>query len=218
MSANSLDKYYEKDNTILDMYSENPSSSDSYNFTPITNQCGNYSGEGVCYNREHSFPQSWFNKNSPMKTDIHHIFATDGYVNGKRSNHPFGEVGTATWTSKNGSKLGPARTGLGYTGTVFEPIDQFKGDFARAYFYMATRYQDKIAGWEKNGTGGADAVLNGTSDVVFEDWAIDMLKVWHDNDPVSQKEIDRNAAAFIFQGNRNPFIDHPEYVRNIWPD
>lgn len=217
MSSNSLDKYYEKDNSILDMYSENPSSSDSYNYTPVTNQCGNYSGEGSCYNREHSFPKSWFNDNAPMYTDIHHLFATDGYVNGKRGNFPYGEVGAASFISTNGSKLGSARAGLGYAGDVFEPIDEFKGDFARAHFYMATRYQNIISTWHTT-TSQSEAVLDGSSDKVFEPWVIAMLKTWSTNDPVSQKELDRNDAAFQYQGNRNPFIDHPEYINEIWVD
>ena len=217
MSTYSLDIYYEQDGSILDMYSENSSASDSYNFTPVTKQCGNYSSEGDCYNREHSFPKSWFDDASPMYTDVHHIFATDGKVNSYRSNYPYGEVGTATTTSTNGSKLGPARSGLGYTGTVFEPIDEFKGDFARAHFYMATRYQDIAGSWALN-SDNANAVLDGSGDQVFEPWVIAMLKTWSTNDPVSQKEIDRNNAAAQYQGNRNPFVDHPEYVNEIWAD
>jgi len=217
MSENSLDIYYENDRSILDIYSENPSSSDTYNYTPITDQCGNFSGEGSCYNREHSFPKSWFDDDFPMFTDIHHIFATDGAVNGKRSNYPYGEVGSSTFVSDNGSKLGSATSTLGYTGTVFEPIDEFKGDIARAYFYMATRYQDVISTWENNSTN-ADAVLDGSSDYVYEAWVITLLKKWNENDPVSQKELDRNEAAYEFQGNRNPFINHPEYVNAIWAD
>ncbi|GAB3516550.1 endonuclease [Photobacterium alginatilyticum] len=211
-----LDNYYEKDGSILDMYSEKPSSGDSTSFTKVTNQCGQYSKEGDCYNREHSFPKSWFGgKIEPMNSDGHHIFATDGYVNAKRSNWPFGEVGTASYTSSNGSKLGSAASGLGYSGTVFEPLDEFKGDFARAYFYMATRYENAVAAWEGNSTS-SDAVLNGTNTTVFEPWMLNMLKRWHSNDPVSQKEIDRNQAVFDFQGNRNPFVDHPEFVSAIW--
>ena len=215
MSTSSLDLYYENDGTILDIYSENPSSSDSYNYTAVTDQCGNYSGEGSCYNREHSFPKSWFNDAYPMYTDIHHIFASDGYVNGKRSNYPYGEVSTSTYVSDNGSKLGSGSTELGYTGIVFEPIDEFKGDLARAYFYMATRYQDVISTWESN-SDNADVVLDGSADYVFEDWVITMLKEWNDLDEVSQEELDRNEAAYEFQGNRNPFVDHPEYIDQIW--
>ncbi len=206
------DKYYEKDGSIMDMYSENPNGKDSYNFIVGTDQCGTYKVEGDCYNREHSFPRSWFGgKIDPMNSDVHHIFPTDGFVNGKRGSYPFGEVESATFTSKNGSKKGACAKETGYTGTVFEPIDEFKGDFARAQFYMATRYEDKAAGWGNNSPS-----LNGTKDQVFEKWALNILIKWHLNDPVSQKETDRNNAAFDYQGNRNPFVDHPEFVECIW--
>jgi endonuclease I len=212
----SLDVYFEKDGSILDIYSENPTSSDSYTFTKVSDQCGNYSGEGGCYNREHTFPKSWFGgKVEPMNSDVHHIYATDGFVNSKRSGFPFGEVATASFTSTNNSKLGSATTTLGYNGTVFEPIDEFKGDLARAYFYMAARYENVISSWQNNSVYG-DAILDGSSGQVFELWQLEMLKRWHTNDPVSQKEIDRNEAAFGHQGNRNPFVDHPEYVDSIW--
>ncbi len=207
--SNETDTYYEKDGTILDMYSENPTGADPYNFTPSSDQCGSYSGEGSCYNREHSFPKSWFGDVSPMKNDVHHIFPTDGKVNSLRGNYPYGNVGTATTTSQNGSKVGSAKSDLGYSGTVFEPIDEFKGDFARAHFYMATRYENVIKGWSSD-------VLDGTDSTVFEEWALNLLYTWHKNDPVSQKEIDRNNKAYTYQGNRNPFVDHPEYVDSIW--
>ncbi|CED60060.1 Endonuclease I [Moritella viscosa] len=211
-----VDSFYEKDGSILDMYSEKPVTKDNINFTKVVDQCGQYKQEGGCYNREHSFPKSWFGgKVEPMNSDGHHLFATDGFVNSKRSNWPFGEVGRATYTSSNGSKLGTARSGLGYSGAVFEPIDEFKGDFARAYFYMATRYENEIASWEGN-SRNANEVLNGTNTTVFEPWLLDMLKRWHKNDPVSQKEVIRNQAVFDFQENRNPFVDHPEFVNAIW--
>jgi endonuclease I len=212
----SLDVYFENDGSILDIYSENPTSSENYNFTKVSDQCGNYSGEGGCYNREHSFPKSWFGgKVEPMNSDVHHIYATDGFVNSKRSGYPYGEVASASFTSTNNSKLGSSTTALGYTGTVFEPIDEFKGDLARAYFYMAVRYENVISSWQNNSVYG-DAILDGSSNRVFELWQLEMLKRWHANDPVSQKEIDRNEAAFGHQGNRNPFVDHPEYVDSIW--
>ena len=212
----SLDVYFENDGSILDIYSEKPTSSDSNSFTKVSDQCGNYSGEGDCYNREHSFPKSWFGGTiEPMNSDVHHIYATDGFVNSKRSAFPFGEVATASFTSTNNSKLGSATTSLGYSGTVFEPIDEFKGDLARAYFYMAARYEDVISSWQNNSVYG-DAILDGSSNQVFELWQLEMLKRWHTDDPVSQKEIDRNEAGFGHQGNRNPFVDHPEYVENIW--
>lgn len=150
-----------------------------------------------------------------MNSDGHHLFATDGYVNAKRSSWPFGEVGSSTYVSSNGSQLGSAASGLGYNGTVFEPVDEFKGDLARAYFYMATRYENVIANWEQN-SANSDAVLDGTNTTVFEPWLLTMLKRWHKEDPVSLKERERNQAVFDFQGNRNPFIDHPEFVTQIW--
>ena len=212
----SLDIYFENDGSILDIYSEQPNANDSYNYTKVSDQCGTYSGEGGCYNREHTFPKSWFGgKIEPMNSDVHHIYATDGYVNSKRGSYPYGEVSSASFTSSNNSKLGSATTSLGFSGTVFEPIDEFKGDLARAYFYMATRYENVIASWQNNSTNG-NSVLDGSSNKVFETWQLDMLIRWHNNDPVSQKEIDRNDAAFDHQGNRNPFIDHPEYVNSIW--
>ncbi|MEL0633824.1 endonuclease [Pseudoalteromonas carrageenovora] len=214
--SSARDKYFENDNSILDMYSEKPNGSDSYTYTAVSDQCGNYSGEGNCYNREHSFPKSWFGgTNEPMNSDVHHIYATDGYVNSKRSNFPFGEVASATFTSTNGSKLGSAASSINYSGTVFEPIDEFKGDFARAYFYMATRYENVIGSWQNN-TTASNAVLNGSSNQVFESWVVTMLLNWHNADPVSQMELDRNQAAFDFQGNRNPYIDHPEFIEMIW--
>ncbi|QCU75911.1 endonuclease [Pseudoalteromonas distincta] len=214
--SSARDKYFENDNSILDMYSEKPNGSDSYNYTAVSDQCGNYSGEGGCYNREHSFPKSWFGGTiEPMNSDVHHIYATDGYVNSKRSNFPFGEVASASFTSTNGSKLGSAASSLNYSGTVFEPVDEFKGDFARAYFYMATRYENVIGTWQTK-TTSSNAVLNGSSNQVFESWVVAMLLDWHNSDPVSQMELDRNQAAFEFQGNRNPYIDHPEFVEMIW--
>lgn len=199
---------------VWDMYSDNATATLPYEFTFGSNQCGTYSVEGDCYNREHSWPKSWFNDASPMYSDLFHLYPTDGKVNGMRSNYPFGEVSSPTWTSENGSKLGPCSYS-GYTGTVFEPIDAYKGDFARTYFYMATRYENEVAGWEKNDTNG-DAVLNGTSFPVFETWFLNMLYAWHVADPVSAKETARNDAVYGIQGNRNPFIDHPEYVAQIW--
>lgn len=200
-------------NKILDIYSEKPNAADAYTYTPGTNQCGNYSGEGACYNREHLVPQSVFSENSPMVSDAFHIWPTDGYVNNRRGNYPFGVVGTATWTSSNGSKVGNnLNSGYsgGYSGTVFEPIDEFKGDIARAYFYFATRYQENgIQNWSY-------AMFNGTKDKVFKDTFINILMTWHINDPVSPREEALNNTVYATQRNRNPFIDHPEYAQQIW--
>ncbi len=138
-----IDKNYENDGSILDIYSERPSSSDPYNFSAVSDQCGTYSVEGNCYNREHIVPQSFFNEGSPMKNDIHFVRATDGKVNGMRSNYPFGKVGSTTFTSLNGSKLGTSISS-GFSGTVFEPIDEFKGDVARMVFLFCNPLSKSI--------------------------------------------------------------------------
>ncbi|MCE3076466.1 endonuclease [Chryseobacterium gwangjuense] len=204
-----IDKNYENDGSILDIYSENPTGTDPYKYTPGTNQCGTYSVEGNCYNREHIVPQSLFSEASPMVSDIHFIRATDGKVNGMRSNYPFGKVGTATFTSKNGSKLGNS-TSSGYAGTVFEPINEFKGDVARMIFYFVTRYQSKLSTFSSGNMLGSSAYPG------LQTWELNVLLAWHNQDPVSQAEINRNNASYTFQGNRNPFIDNPGYVDLIW--
>lgn len=199
---------------VWDMYTDIPGGTAVYTFTFGSNQCGSYEFEGDCYNREHSFPKSWFNDATPMYSDLFHLYPTDGKVNGMRNNYPYGVVNNASYTSSNGSKLGSCSY-PGYTGVVFEPIDEYKGDLARSYFYMATRYENLIAAWEKNDTNG-DVVLNGTSFPVFESWFLNMLGEWSAADPVSAKEIDRNNAIYAIQGNRNPYIDHPEYIYQVW--
>lgn len=193
---------------VWDMYSDNPEGAEPYEYTFGTNQCGNYSGEGSCYNREHSFPKSWFGDVPPMNSDLFHLYPTDGYVNGKRSNYPFGETDSPTWTSQNGSKVGSCSTS-GYNGIVFEPIDEYKGDFARTYFYMATRYYGEDGSW----TGSP--MVDGAQP---EAWARAMLIQWHTDDPVSTKETERNDAVYALQKNRNPFIDHPEYVLKLYEE
>ncbi|WP_034059475.1 endonuclease [Lacinutrix jangbogonensis] len=201
---------YEDDNTVLDMYSENPSGTDPYNFNHNIGNSGNQSNEGDCYNREHLVPQSSFNSNFPMQSDIHHVIPTDCRVNNFRGSLPFGNVASANWTSQNGSKRGSSGV-IGYSGTMFEPIDEFKGDIARALLYFVTRYEDNIDGYT------SFEMFNGTNDEVFFPWAITTLLDWHNTiDPVDERERLRNDEAYNFQGNANPFVDHPEYADMIW--
>jgi len=201
---------YENDGTILLYYTENPNGTDPYTFNHGSNQCGNYNAEGVCYNREHTIPQSSFGSASPMQNDIHHVVPSDGFANGQRGSLPFGTVGSASWTSLNGSKRGNSNV-PGYSGNVFEPIDEFKGDIARSILYFVTRYEDTVDGYT------SFDMFNGTENQALEDWAVDMLLDWHYNiDPVDQREINRNNAAYNYQGNANPFVDHPEYANLIW--
>ncbi len=206
---------------LWDIYSTSISSPlASYSYPMITGQCGNYTGkEGDCYVREHSFPQSWFGSASPMVSDMFIIYPTDAKVNGIRTNDPYGEVAistTASTPTQNGSKSGLNSFVFsgGFNGKVFEPIDEYKGDLARGYFYMATRYENLVANWASN--SNASVLLDSNSFPVFKPWELALLIKWHNQDPVSMKEINRNNAIFVVQGNRNPFIDSPQFVQRIW--
>lgn len=199
---------YENDNTIYDLYSENPNGTDPYNFTYSTSQCGTYAVEGDCYNREHMIPQSVFGSAAPMVSDAHFITPTDGKVNGYRSDFPHGMVATTSRTMLNGAKMGSSAVS-GYTGTVYEPLDAFKGDIARMYFYFVTRYENTVAGYSY-------PAFSGNTYPAIDSAFLAMLITWHNNDPVSAFEIARNNAIYARQNNRNPYIDHPEYVGLVW--
>ncbi|MBI3138768.1 MAG: endonuclease [Sphingobacteriales bacterium] len=212
---------------IWDIYSDNPAGADPYNFTPgpvasggQQDNGGAAGSEGILYNREHSVPQSWFGASAASgsvgpESDYFHIYPTDKIVNANRSNFIYGEVSSPSITSMNGSKLGP-NTVTGLTGnTAFEPIDAFKGDLARSFFYFVTRYQSNMGAWETLSTEG-NLAFDGTTWPSIELPYLQMMISWHNLDPVSQKEIDRNNAGYLFQGNRNPFIDHPEFVNQVW--
>jgi len=214
-------------NIIWDIYTDDPNGPETFMFTYSSDQCGNYNSEGDCYNREHTTPASWFNDAAPMYTDVHQLYPTDGWVNNKRGNFPFGEVSNATFTSiDNQSRLGTGNN-YGYTGTVFEPNDAFKGDVARTALYMATRYENEIISQNWAGNSEAAATMLSSTDEpdaakrrlqIYETWFIRTLFDWMSADPVSQKEIDRNNAIYYQSGqqNRNPFVDHPEYAAAIW--
>ncbi len=155
-----------------------------------------------------------------MKGDIHHVYPTDGKVNGIHDDWPFGVVNSASYTSTNGSKLGTALNSgysIGFSGTVFEPANEFKGDVARVYLYFATRYEDDMDELYSNYTSvDCRVMFDGSTNKVFNSTFLEILLTWNAQDPVSLKEIKRNNASFIHQNNRNPFIDHPEYVTSIW--
>jgi endonuclease I len=215
------DEYYDggtQTGTILDMYSENPTGADPYNYS-FNQNCGNFNSEGDCYNREHTFPQGFFNSQNPMRSDAHFVIPTDGWVNGGRGNLPYGEVSTTSGgitTYSNGTRRGPSAT-PGFTGNVFEPIDEFKGDIARMLFYFATRYENNFddSSWD-NPNASQNDPRDGSRGRFYEQWFIDLLVNWHLQDPVSQREIDRNNAIYNYQNNANPFIDNPQYVQQIW--
>ncbi|MDH6252322.1 endonuclease I [Chryseobacterium sp. H1D6B] len=220
-ATSDVDNYYENNGTLLDMYSEKPNGPDSYEYgigqvSAGGNQCGNGSNhENSCYNREHSLPKTYFGgiNATPMANDAHFVIPTDYYVNSKRADYPYGETSSPTWTSTNGTKLGACNF-PGYGGTILEPINEFKGDIARMQLYFITRYENRLASFSQYQT--ASSPLDGSTNRGFQQWYINLMLKWAAQDPVSQREIDRNNAIYARQQNRNPFIDHPEWVNMIW--
>ena len=195
-----------------------------------SNHCGNYSNECDCYNREHSIPKSWYGgTTSGPGCDIFHLVPTDGKVNGIRSNYPFGEVSSADY-NKHGNKKGTAKsitiiggntiagnTGatISASGTVFEPRDEYKGDFARGYMGALLKWAGEKAFTE--GEGDKTFTTNfSTGSFGLTKYGVALLMKWHRQDPVSQKEVDRNNGIQQTQGNRNPFIDYPYLAEYIW--
>jgi len=159
---------------------------------------------------EHSFPKSWWGSygNSAYQ-DLFHLYPADAVTNITKSNLPLGEV-TGTPTLDNGvTKIGANGFETAYTDNCFEPADEFKGDFARSYFYISTIYEDYAPLW-------ASPMLNNNTYPVWKPWALDLLLKWHRQDPVSPKELARIEAIYNIQGNRNPFIDYPDLVEYIW--
>lgn len=236
-----LDKYYDHDasNTeyLLDIYSEIPNGPDSYEY--VSSQLGGGSAEGSGYNKEHMMPQStfttiWYEANKkktisdyPMFSDLNFIIPADARINQLRNNYPYGIAGTTNYyTFTNNSKISKsAIPNYPYAGRVYEPIDEFKGDVARSLLYFAVRYEGKLGSFNTAYSTSANinpttdqCPLDGTEERAIDLPYIEMLKQWSAADPVSQREIDRNNAIYAIQNNRNPFIDHPEWVNMIWSE
>jgi len=159
---------------------------------------------------EHSLPKSWWGGlyNNAYK-DLFHLYPADAITNITKSNLPLGEV-TGTPTLDNGvTKIGANGFESAYTDNCFEPADEFKGDFARSYFYISTIYEDFAPLWQS-------PMMNNNTYPVWKPWALDLLLKWHHQDPVSPKELARIEAIYNLQGNRNPFIDYPDLADYIW--
>ena len=176
-------------------------------------QSGTQSFSANKMQREHSIPKSWWKKNgsveyTPAYSDMWNLYPSDGPANQAKLNYPFGE--TRTTTFDNGvTKVGAPKAGYGGgASSVFEPADEYKGDFARTIFYMATVYDDLP--WVYN------YMFVSNSYPTLLPWAYNMLLQWAREDPVSQKEIDRNDIVEQYQGNRNPFVDFPNLAEYIW--
>ena len=169
-------------------------------------------------NIEHAVANSWWGKtkNDAYK-DIHHLFPSDANANSRKSNYPLGEASTVTWTN-NVTIIGKPSNGHGgQGGYIYEPADEYKGDNARVYFYMATRYP--TIGWrDDSGASSWGIMFDKENYPTLVSWAQTLLLKWADNDQVSQKEIDRNEAIYKHQKNRNPFVDLPGLEDYIWGD
>ncbi len=185
------------------------------------------SGNVGTWNREHVWCQSLSNGlwgENGGGSDLLHIRPTESRLNSTRSNNKYGVVGTASTEAwyKDASGRQVALGGH-IKGNIFEPIDSVKGDVARIVMYVYTHYNtySNVYG-TTNGKGssgyfGTLRFLNVIS-ASNESAAIDLLLEWNKLDPVAEVELARNEAAYDIQGNRNPFVDHPEYADAIWGD
>ncbi len=195
-----------EDGTIWDIYSN------TTKFELSDFNSGNYKQEGDLFNREHIVPQSLFSQQEPLRSDLHHLFPTDGYVNNRRSNYPHANVdkNNIKYASNNNFTLVGESATSGVSGNVCEPNDEYKGDIARTYFYFVTAYQNKVPSFK------SFAAFSNNEFPSLAKWSIKLYLQWSKQDPVSQKEIDRNQAIYQIQGNRNPFIDYPQLAEQIW--
>ncbi len=202
-SYSALPQYFQR----TDVYPDSKRWWDMYSDIPL------YAPSFTGLNREHSFPKSWWGGSTGVGAyvDLNHLYPSEATANMAKSNYPLGEVVTTEKVKfDNGiSKVGYPATGQGGgCQWVFEPDDEYKGDFARTYFYMATCYQDLTWKYTYMVSQNTYPTLTG--------WAARMLMEWHRQDPVSDKEKNRNDVVFSIQNNRNPFIDHPELAEYLW--
>lgn len=195
---------------VIDMYS------DSVRLFGANYVALGYKGFGMTIQIEHSVPKSWWGCNidrpDVAARDLNHLYPSDGKYNDYKSNYPLGEVTGALAHTNGVTKIGIG-TYTGYSGTVFEPADKYKGDFARSYFYVATAYQHYVSKWVPSAPG---IMMEANTYPTLKPWAIDLLLKWSRQDPVSDKERIRVENVFAIQKNRNPFIDHPELIEYIW--
>ena len=206
--------YVKSNGKMFDYYSSISS------FTPGDDQAGSYKKEGDVYNREHSIPKSWWGgSESNQGADAFIVVPTDGWVNNFRSAYPMGMVQTiSNRSSGDFSILGNAVSSWGYSGTVFEPDDSVKGDFARIVFYAVTRYRGDPTSVKDWGKAEGDSTFSGSLSTNFglTSYAVKLYSYWNNLDKPDEWEMSVNDKVSKYQGNRNPFIDHPEYANTLW--
>jgi len=200
----------DSDGEVWDMYSNI-----ARYYVPATNS--NYSVSGM--NKEHSLPRSWWNPSPANEkddaySDLNHLYPSDAQANNAKSNYIMGKTGNSlnfnNGVTKTGTNVYPGAP----TVRVFEPADEYKGDFARIYMYMVTCYENYAQQWRTE----ALYMFNKETYPVFQNWTKNMILEWHRTDPVSKKERDRNEEVYRYQNNRNPFVDFPQLAEYIWGD
>lgn len=231
---------------IWDIYSNNNAGPEPFEFNSSQNPSGGFCGgttggtEGVCWNKEHTFPRSWFKLSGssyqqPTEADLFVVRATDSKINGNRGNIPYSTTAAPTYQFPTAGafpgypmppnpvldKIGPSNYAGVTAASAFEPNNAVKGDLARGYFYILTRYQNELSNWVSlNGATSISVVADGTTNgglyPSFQLSYLKMMYAWNNLDPVDAKEINRNNLVYSQQNNRNPYIDHPEYVLAVW--
>lgn len=171
------------------------------------------------WNREHVWPNSkgFGNKSHVAYSDIHHLYASNKNINATRANKDF--VDFDLYTSENIKPSGHDNYGNQWNDSFFEPRDEVKGDLARALFYLVIRYDGDVCGkcnLDLELVKGSSIPLNQTYDQIGRLGDLPSLIKWHFEDPVSEAEIARNEIVYGIQGNRNPFIDHPEIIDTLY--
>ena len=168
-------------------------------------------------NIEHIWANSWWGHVvNNAYCDLFNLFPSDADANRRKSNNPIGVVdGTVSWDN-DVIKVGKSSSyGAGKQITAWEPADEWKGDFARVYFYMATCYQHMRDLWC---TAEGLLTVNPESDLLLQPWVSQLMLDWANEDPVDEIEEERNRTVHGIQGNRNPFIDYPTLSSYIWGD
>ena len=161
-------------------------------------------------NIEHSVAKSWWGgTQNNAYCDLHHLNPSDQNANSRKSNYPLGELTSVSWD--NGVTFVGKAMVDGKSQNAYEPCDEYKGDFARVFMYMFTCYQDLI--WKYTWMNYEKSTYP-----TLKPWAVELLLKWHKQDPVSEKEVNRNNAVYAVQGNRNPFVDYPQLADYVWGD
>ena len=166
-------------------------------------------------NIEHIWANSWWGHTvNNAYCDLFNLYPADGSANGRKSNNPIGIVDGTVAFDNDVTKVGKSSS---YRAdsliTAWEPADEWKGDFARTYFYMATTYQHMTDEWT---TTEGLLTVDPEAWTTMRPWVYELMLSWAAADPVDDIERTRNEAICGIQGNRNPYVDYPELADYVW--